>query len=61
MMEASILDSDRLLTELGWEPTIPFDHGLSDTVSWYANNRDWWEPLRGRAPVTEEAAWSAQP
>jgi dTDP-glucose 4,6-dehydratase len=55
-----LLDASKIRKELGWEPTIPFDHGLTDTVSWYANNRDWWEPLRGRAPVTEEAAWSAK-
>ena len=55
-----LLDASKIRRELGWEPTIPFDHGLTDTVSWYANNRDWWEPLRGRAPVVEEAAWSTQ-
>ena len=56
-----LLDASKIRRELGWEPTIPFDHGLTETVSWYANNRDWWEPLRGRAPVVEEAAWSSQP
>jgi len=25
-------------------------------VAWYAANRDWWEPLKKRAPV-EETAW----
>ena len=29
--------------------------GLADTVAWYADNRSWWEPLRGRAPVVESA------
>ena len=55
-----LLDASKIRRELAWEPTIPFDHGLTETVSWYANNRDWWEPLRGRAPVVEEAAWSSQ-
>ena len=32
--------------------------GLAETVAWYAANRDWWEPLRDRAPV-EETAWEA--
>jgi dTDP-glucose 4,6-dehydratase len=22
-------------------------------VAWYAANRDWWEPLRARAPIAE--------
>jgi dTDP-glucose 4,6-dehydratase len=55
-----LLDASKIRRELGWEPTIPFDQGLRETVSWYASNRAWWEPLRGRAPVVEEAAWSSQ-
>ena len=52
-----LLDSTRIRTELGWEPAVPFEHGLAETVAWYVDNRDWWEPLRDRAPV-EETAWS---
>ena len=47
----------RARTELGWEPRVAFDQGLAETVAWYAQNRDWWEPLRERAPVVEGAAW----
>jgi len=54
-----LLDATKIRKELGWESTIPFDQGLADTVAWYAANREWWEPLRGRAPVVEEAAWSS--
>jgi dTDP-glucose 4,6-dehydratase len=52
-----ILDWTKIRRELGWEPQIPFDRGLAETVQWYAQNRDWWEPLRERAPVVEGAAW----
>ncbi len=52
-----ILDWRKIRRELGWEPQIPFDRGLAETVQWYAQNRDWWEPLRERAPVVEGAAW----
>jgi dTDP-glucose 4,6-dehydratase len=51
-----LLDSSRLRSELGWEPEIAWEAGLRDTVEWYASNRDWWEPLKERAPV-EETAW----
>jgi len=51
-----LLDSSKLRRELGWEPAIDFEHGLEETVAWYAEHRDWWEPLKGRAPV-EETAW----
>jgi dTDP-glucose 4,6-dehydratase len=52
-----LLDSSKIRRELGWEPEIGFDEGLSETVEWYAERRDWWEPLKERAPV-EETAWS---
>ncbi|MDQ3897390.1 MAG: GDP-mannose 4,6-dehydratase, partial [Actinomycetota bacterium] len=54
-----LLDSSKIRRELGWEPRIPFEQGLADTVRWYQDNRDWWEPLRDRAPV-EETAWDNQ-
>ena len=48
-----LLDASKLRRELGWEPEIPFEDGLRATVEWYARNRDWWEPLKERAPVPE--------
>ena len=50
-----LLNSSKLRA-LGWSEEIGWDEGIAQTVSWYAENRDWWEPLRGRAPV-DEAAW----
>jgi dTDP-glucose 4,6-dehydratase len=54
-----VLDWTKIRRELGWEPRIPFDRGLAETVGWYAEHRDWWEPLRERAPVVEGSAWSS--
>jgi len=51
-----LLDSSKIRTALGWEPTIPFAEGLAATVGWYADHRSWWEPLIDRAPVLE-GAW----
>jgi len=51
-----LLDSSKIRTELGWEPTVPFAEGLAATVGWYADHRSWWEPLVDRAPVLE-GAW----
>ncbi len=53
-----LLDSSKIRRELGWEPLIPFEEGTADTVAWYAAHRDWWQPLRERAPVVEESAWA---
>ena len=55
-----VLDWTKLRTQLDWQPTIRWEDGAPETIRWYADNREWWEPLRERAPVQEEAAW-AQP
>jgi dTDP-glucose 4,6-dehydratase len=31
----------KITAELGWQPEIPFDRGLTDTVEWYRNNAEW--------------------
>ena len=35
--------------ELGYEPQVKFEDGLRDTINWYRNNQNWWEPLKNRA------------
>ncbi|MCL4292894.1 MAG: dTDP-glucose 4,6-dehydratase [Acidimicrobiia bacterium] len=55
-----LLDSSRIRSELGWAPQVPFDAGIDETVRWYGAHRDWWEPLRDRAPVVEES-WAGAP
>jgi dTDP-glucose 4,6-dehydratase len=37
---------DSLLRMAGYSPRIPFAVGLRSSVQWYAENRDWWEPLK---------------
>jgi len=33
---------------LGWRPRTDFDTALEETVRFYVDRRDWWEPLRAR-------------
>ncbi|MFZ2512486.1 MAG: dTDP-glucose 4,6-dehydratase [Gordonia sp. (in: high G+C Gram-positive bacteria)] len=41
------IDSTRLRTELGWTPRFTdFRSGLADTIDWYRNHSDWWEPVK---------------
>jgi dTDP-glucose 4,6-dehydratase len=57
-----LLDHGKLERELGWRPEITFEHGLRDTVNWYAGHTKWWRPKR--AHQLDEFAWSgagAQP
>jgi dTDP-glucose 4,6-dehydratase len=52
-----LLDSTKLREELGWRDEIAWEDGIAQTIAWYADNREWWEPLRDRAPV-DEASWT---
>lgn len=37
---------DSALRGAGYATRIPFAAGLAATVQWYADNREWWEPLK---------------
>lgn len=39
------IDPTKIKNELGWNPTTSFDNGIEKTVSWYLENRDWWEEI----------------
>lgn len=39
------LDTTRL-RGFGWEPTFPFERGLSETVKWYRANEVWWRRIK---------------
>jgi dTDP-glucose 4,6-dehydratase len=52
-----LLDASKIRSELGWSPRHAWADGLAETVAWYAGHREWWEPLKERAPV-EETAWT---
>ena len=38
--------SSEKVRALGWSPSVAFGDGLRRTVSWYAENAWWWEPIR---------------
>ena len=39
------LDSSKIKTEIGWKSNYDFDAALEKTVTWYLENKSWWEPL----------------
>jgi dTDP-glucose 4,6-dehydratase len=43
------VDWSKIKNELGYEPQVKFEDGLNETIKWYRNNREWWEPLKRRA------------
>jgi dTDP-glucose 4,6-dehydratase len=35
------IDSEKLMKELGWKPSLQFEEGIVKTVEWYLNNEEW--------------------
>lgn len=35
------IDANKINKELGWEPSVTFEQGLSITIDWYLNNQKW--------------------
>jgi dTDP-glucose 4,6-dehydratase len=40
------VDISKIHDELGYSPLVPFEQGLAETIAWYRDNREWWEPLK---------------
>jgi dTDP-glucose 4,6-dehydratase len=45
------VDITKISDELGYQPAVPFEQGLAETVEWYRTQRAWWEPLKARAQL----------
>jgi dTDP-glucose 4,6-dehydratase len=43
------LDITKISNELGYAPRHSFADGLAETITWYRDNRAWWEPLKAGA------------
>jgi dTDP-glucose 4,6-dehydratase len=40
------VDWSKSQNELGYEPKVTFEEGLSQTIEWYKENENWWKPLK---------------
>ena len=43
------IDSSKLMNELGWNPSVTFEQGLSKTIDWYLTNKTWLEHVTSGA------------
>ncbi len=43
------IDGSKIAQELGWKPAHDFAGGLRETVTWYLDNKDWWQRVRSGA------------
>lgn len=39
------IDASKINKELGWEPSVTFEEGLSKTIDWYLENEEWMERI----------------
>jgi dTDP-glucose 4,6-dehydratase len=39
------IDASKINKELGWKPTVTFEEGLSITIDWYLENKEWMEKV----------------
>ena len=46
------IDARKIQRELGWQPSVDFEHGLRNTVEWYLNHAAWIENVRSGAYLT---------
>ncbi len=42
------IDASKLERELGWQPHMTIEEGVRRTVTWYLENRWWWQPIQER-------------
>ncbi len=40
------IDNGKIRNELGFKVSVPFDRGIRETVTWYVDNRAWWERIK---------------
>lgn len=39
------IDATKIKNELGWEPSVTFEEGLSKTIDWFLQNQEWLEQV----------------
>lgn len=40
------IDSTKIQEELGWKPKYTFETGVTETINWYLNNKEWWKRIK---------------
>jgi len=35
------IDADKIISQLGWQPSVTFEEGINKTIDWYLQNQKW--------------------
>ena len=44
-MTLGMINNNKIMEELKWEPIINLEEGLNKTISWYLENQNWWKNI----------------
>lgn len=39
------IDANKIMNDLGWEPSLQFEEGIEKTVNWYLENQEWMDEV----------------
>ncbi|MBI1222961.1 MAG: dTDP-glucose 4,6-dehydratase [Bacteroidetes bacterium] len=43
------IDANKIMKELGWEPSLQFEEGIDQTIDWYLANKEWMDEVTSGA------------
>jgi dTDP-glucose 4,6-dehydratase len=46
------IDANKIMSELGWQPSLQFEEGMELTIDWYLSNSEWLEGVTSGAYQT---------
>lgn len=46
------INASKIKKDLGWKPSVTFEHGIEKTVQWYLENEKWWRKLQRKHEKT---------
>ena len=51
------MDYSKLHRDLGWEPSMSFEEGMNQTISWYIEHESWWQRIKTGEYLTYYEEW----
>ncbi len=51
------MDASKLKAQLGWSPSMTFEEGMDQTISWYIEHEPWWQRIRTGVYLSYYQEW----